>query len=223
MKDHKTLLQPYIQPKDIGQTWLESNMYYPNYIRWGYEIAPENILELGVRYGYSLLCFIYGSYERWIVDEKTPSFKIYGIDFEDESGSNLIAQTNIQSFLLSNRIDENTDVKILNKLTYEVSPQDVNENKFDLIHLDANHSFKVLNELQAVWPLLKDGGYLILDDMGSGHVWNDWVRTKRSHVDNFLQRFVSFSQIESIKFENTYRGTYIVKKSQIASSYGVIT
>jgi predicted O-methyltransferase YrrM len=214
--NHIDILSSYVQDKDLKEEWYKNNNYYINYYNFGFNYKPYNILELGVRYGYSLLCMIKGS-----LDSGITNFNITCVDSEHEENSNTIASQNLDKFSNTNNCIINYN--FINKEILNITKNDFNKSYYDIIHLDANHSFKVLHEIQITWESLKDNGIMIIDDMGSFQSWTDWIRTKRNHVDNFLQRLISFNQIESINYHNTYRGTYIIKKSNIACSYGEIS
>lgn len=214
--NHLDILEPYVQNKDKEQEWYKSNNYYSNYYDLSLFYKPKSILEFGVRYGYSALCMIKGS-----LDSGNTSISFLGIDNEDEENSNTIASNNLDKFSTLNNCK--IDYEIMNKQILELNKDTFKTLHYDLIHLDANHSYKVLHEIQILWSALKNEGIMIIDDMGSYESWTDWIRTKRNYIDNFLQRYISFNQIDYINYSNTYRGTYIIKKSKNASSHGEIT
>jgi len=216
MINHLDILKDYVQEKDVNEEWYKDNNYYIHYYNLGNNFSPSNILELGIRYGYSLICLMKGS-----LDSSITNFNLTCVDSEFEENSNTIASKNLDKFSTLNNCMVNYN--FINKEILYINKNEFNKSYYDIIHLDANHSFKVLHEIQITWESLKDNGIMIIDDVGSFQTWTDWIRTKRNHIDNFLQRLISFNQIESINYYNTYRGTYIIKKSNTASSYGEIT
>lgn len=214
--NHLDILNPYIHEKDINEEWYKSENYYIHYYNFAYNFKPTKILEFGVRYGYSILCILKGS-----LDTGNTTFSFTGVDSEYEENSNSIAEKNINQFSKLNNCS--VYYNLINKDILQLTKNNFNQSYYDLVHLDANHSYKVLHEIQISWQSLKDEGIMIIDDVGSYTTWTDWLRTKRNHIDNFLQRYISFNQIEYINYYNTYRGTYVIKKSKNASSHGEIT
>lgn len=163
-------------------------MHCKNYYEIYYAIAkyynPKSILEIGVRYGYSLYSMIAAC-------ENLEYVRGYDID-EYDPGSIEIANKNI-----SNVISKGIDFKIENKNTQNAKKL---RKKYDLIHVDGNHTFEgKLHDLNLVKNNCK---VLIIDDYN--HI---------REVKNAVEKFISDNEniIEKNFLINSMRGTYIIE------------
>ena len=66
-----------------------------------------------------------------------------------------------------------------------------NDKYFDLIYVDGNHSSdQVKNDLINSWNVLKNGGFLVLDD----YMWwyyNDYKKNPSTPINNFIVENIS--------------------------------
>ena len=189
-------IKDYLIEGDTGLTaYNNSGMddYYNYYYSYGRYFAAKNILEIGVRYGYSLISLVKGAQ-----DAKTFIAAI-GIDNQSyENGSERIAFGNIKSvtdkFKLINADSQKiTDIKTL-----------VGDMRFDLIHVDGDHSYKgCLQDLNITKEILTDNGIIVIDDMflGSCRVFQA--------VNRFLKNNAGLFDVQII---NCFRGHAILKK-----------
>lgn len=113
---------------ELGSThdeYLKSNNYYEYYYAISKHYQPEKILEIGVRYGYSLGVMINGS---------NVVKKVVGIDCDDYVKNSLsVAEENIKK-----HIKPNLDYTFLNIDSHTISKFD---DTYDLIHIDGDHSY----------------------------------------------------------------------------------
>lgn len=85
------------------------------------------------------------------------------------------------------------------------SPQDIPENKYDLIFLDSGHSYtQVSRELSRVGSMLTDGGYILLHDV----INEKWGKQVRQAIREFLEKNSEYTHIRV----NSYNGLEIVQK-----------
>lgn len=131
-----------------------------NYYEWYYSIArtcqPKSILEIGVRFGYSM-CFMALALD---------SVYLEGWDIESyTAGSNTIAENNVRSL--------GYEAKILNKNSQDVKDLD---RDYDLVHVDGDHSCAgTLHDMNLVWRHCK---CMVVDDY--------YVPDVKKAVDEFL-------------------------------------
>lgn len=123
------------------------NFYYSYAKSW----RPTRLLEIGVRYGYSMLAMGLGA--------GNCLKEIVGIDSEqDIPGSNKVAEAIIKRHLP----DVETSFYKIDTQVQPVPPV----GKFDLIHLDANHYAQgVVNDFAIAVQILEKGGRIIIDDL----------------------------------------------------------
>lgn len=163
-------------------------MHCKNYYEIYYAIAkyyqPKSILEIGVRYGYSLYSMIAAC-------ENLEYVRGYDID-EYDKDSIEVANKNI-----SNVISKEIDFKIENKNTQTSKKL---RKKYDLIHVDGDHSYNgKLHDLELVKNNCK---VLIIDDYNH-------IRDVKSAVDKFVPENEDI--IEKNFLIGSMRGTYIIE------------
>ena len=206
---YNTFLKDYIHPNDIDlpdedKQWLFANNYYDYYYEFGRTFKPSMFLEIGVRYGYSALCMVKG-----VIDSGNQIDMMIGIDSEIDGPCNEYSKSKLDMFI--------KDVKIISKQTEHITEEEIkshsHEKLFDIIHMDASHSYKTLREFELSLNLLNPGGILIIDDVGSFNTNTDWLHAKKSYLDGFLwYNIYHLNKISWFHYYNSYRGTYVIKK-----------
>lgn len=147
-------LDPYVLEKDRGTPWLDCRDNYEWYITYGHIFKPKNILEVGVRFGYSVLSLLFGS------GGATKMVSLYDNEQEEYGCLDIAAKLIRQAFPDVLIYLHNIDTGTLER------PPEVS--KFELIHIDGNHRpFAVLKDIRIFWEMVSPGGVMILDDMNS--------------------------------------------------------
>lgn len=178
----KDLIGPFIHPLDEGATYLGQDTYEV-YHALGLTFKPKSILEIGVRFGYSMRCMTLGS---GLIETA------YGIDNEYDSGGsldyvrchlhNLIP--NLQLHLIDSQKVDQLPVKEL----------------IDLAHVDAWHTADgCYHDCVLVHKYLKPNGILLVDDVGTG---GELVREG-------ADRFCKQHQLTPY-YLPSYRGMYVI-------------
>ena len=192
-------IKNYLIEGDSGLTAYNNlgiDDYYNYYYSYGKYFSAKNILEIGVRYGYSLISIVKGAQE----------FKSFanavGIDNQSyEKGSERVAYENIKSV---------TDkFKLINADSQKITDlrKSVGDMRFDLIHVDGDHSYKgCLHDLNITKEMLTDNGVIVIDDifLGSCRVFQA--------VNRFLKDNVSLFDVQII---SCFRGHAILKKNNL--------
>ena len=142
-------------PKEIA--WPPRNNYYEHYAFWASLIKPRSYLEIGVMYGWSAMAILAGwpHVERMVVIDS----ELYEIPVGD-------AVAEILSFRFANEITSDFRIDGLKHDTTKLSRLPVGREKFDLIHIDGEHSTEaVKNDLKLALEVLADRGTIIVDDI----------------------------------------------------------
>jgi len=172
--------------RNIDNDYLDCKIYYEYYYAISKFYQPSSILEIGVRFGYSLGSMIKGS-------DKIEFVK--GIDCEHPYyGVNTLktAEANIKKYINSN-------------IKYEFLLQDSHsieklDRKYDLIHIDGDHSYD--GKIKDLNLTLDHCKVLIIDDYISNinvsEAVNYWYKINRN-------------KIKSIYIINSIRGTLIIE------------
>ncbi|MFH2138908.1 MAG: class I SAM-dependent methyltransferase [Candidatus Omnitrophota bacterium] len=189
-------IKDYLIEGDTGLTAYNNsgiNDYYNYYYSYGRHFSPKNILEIGVRYGYSLISQVKGA-------QTSDSFvNAVGIDNQSyESGSERIAYDNIKAVTDKFKLINADSQKVTDLREY------VGDMKFDLIHVDGDHSYKgCLHDLNITKEVLADKGIIVIDDifLGSCRVFQA--------VNKFLQDNAALFDVQII---NCFRGHAILRK-----------
>ena len=157
-------------PSDITifGTGFGDNEYYGDYSGIAKKYPPRRILEIGVRFGYSGFAMCKGALAAGM-----QNVEYVGMDAEYFSGptanqsynnyrSNAVAAENFRRFIP----EVNTEFITINT-QHEQFPPSVAFSQFDLINVDGDHSYEgCLKDMTNCWPLLRDGGIMIVDDTG---------------------------------------------------------
>jgi predicted O-methyltransferase YrrM len=166
------------------RSYIKSGNYYENYYALSSYYQPKSILEIGVRYGYSL-----GS----MISASNVIEKVTGIDNDEYSlGSLEIAKDNIKKYINSD-IELNfslQDSHKIEKLEYH-----------DMIHIDGDHSYDgKLKDLKLTIGACK---IVIIDDyLEFGDVnksTNDFISYNKDLIEN------------TYVLDNHSRGTMIIE------------
>ena len=190
-------IKNYLVKGDLGLTTYNNSGiddYYNYYYSYGRYFSARNILEIGVRYGYSLISIIKGA------QDSKSFFNAIGIDNQSyESGSERIAYENIKSVT--------DEFKLINADSQKITniKKSVGDMRFDLIHIDGDHSYKgCLHDLNITKEVLADNGVIVIDDifLGSCRVFQA--------VNRFLNDNASLFNVQII---NCFRGHAILKKN----------
>jgi predicted O-methyltransferase YrrM len=166
------------------QSYIKSGNYYENYYALSSYYQPKSILEIGVRYGYSL-----GS----MISASNVIEKVTGIDNDEYSlGSLEVAKDNIKKYINSN-VELNfslQDSHKIKKLEYH-----------DIIHIDGDHSYD--GKLQDLKLTIDACKVVIIDDY-----------LEFSDVNKSTNDFISYNKdlIENTYvLDNHPRGTMIIE------------
>lgn len=161
-------------PSDIsifGSHFGEQS-YYADFAGIAKKYAPQRVLEIGVRFGYSGIAMTSGA----LAGGATPPVQYVGLDAEFFSGhtkdqgygnyrSNAVAAENFKRFR------PGVDAEFFTCDTRNGLPESVLAKQFDLINVDGDHSYEgAYGDLCRVWPLLAPGGVIIVDDTGMADV-----------------------------------------------------
>ena len=162
---------------------------YSYYYTYGVMFKPRSILEFGVGFGYSLLSISAGSD---VVDT------IYGVDAElYVPGSTAIAEGVLRNGGYQGE---------LNLIKSDIKSAVLPERQFDLVSLDCHDP----TELALGWKYVADGGYCIIDDLGSSH--SICEPNKFSWVLSQATQLVFSKQVEWYHFVDSFRGQLIIRK-----------
>jgi predicted O-methyltransferase YrrM len=149
----------------------------PDFVRGEFEVyralarllAVESILEVGVYCGYSAAAMIAGG--------KSTLKRYVGIDAQcyrpdsNQEAVRLIRQ-------MQNYLQTNIDVRIVGVNTQVDLPDDLREDKFDWIHIDAGHeTAETIRDITRFWPLVRK--CMTVHDVDS----HPTVRAAVEHVD----------------------------------------
>lgn len=156
---------------------IASSDYYNYYYSYAKSWQPESILEIGVRRGYSAISLVMGA--------KKSLRRFVGIDAEiDIRGSSSFA-----SDLLSSR----TDAKI-SLLNFDTQKDDfsIDGSPFDLIHIDADHSFiGCASDLLLCLSCAKEGTIIVVDDALYSPVRAACEEIKKRYQDSLELQYVT--------------------------------
>jgi predicted O-methyltransferase YrrM len=164
--------------------YLKCGNYYEYYYAISKYYKPKKVLEIGVRYGYSLGSIIKGS---GAVKE------VVGIDCDSyEKDSLSIAEKNIKKY-----IDKDINYTFLNQSSHIIKKLD---QYYDLIHIDGDHSYE--GKIQDLNLLIGSCGVAIVDDY---HM----AQQVRKAADDWIS--VNSSIIKSNYVINSIRGSLIIE------------
>jgi predicted O-methyltransferase YrrM len=175
------ILGDSIQPSDVGQPWMNRDSYR-FYHAIGMTFKPETLLEIGVRFGYSIKSMAIGSGRLKMA---------YGFDSEyDLEGSLEIARKNLVPVV--------PDLRLVKCDTQTVNTLGLTD-LVDVAHVDAWHTNDgCYHDCLLAEQCLKDGGILLIDDVGDNE-----------HVRECADRFCRERNLVP-QLLNCYHGMYVV-------------
>jgi predicted O-methyltransferase YrrM len=153
--DDRHILGELLQPEDAQAPYLQSRDYYAWYWSVAYASRPRTIVELGVRYGYSLGALAAGA------KAASPQAKLYLYGFDSEAfwpGSTAVAQAG-----LARKFPDCTVEVVKVKDLAEVDRLPVVG--ADLVHCDARHDYEgCKDDLRLALACVRPGGVVLVDD-----------------------------------------------------------
>lgn len=166
--------------------YLKCGNYYEIYYAIAKYYAPKSILEIGVRYGYSLASMMCGG--------ASSIKKVAGYDIDQyEENSLSIAESNIKKHL--SNIDVEYSLELKN--SQSISRLD---GVYDIIHIDGDHSYQ--GKLHDLNLALHHSKIIIVDD------YNHLLDVRRAVIDWVDANKIYIKNTCSI---NSIRGTFIIE------------
>lgn len=172
-------------PEGAGQQKLISRNYYEWYYAYAQYYKPKSILEIGTRFGHTVCSMISGCQDTiedvvcWDIEDYVPGKQ------------NEMARNNIKKFFPKLNFEiSKTNSQLVNSL----------DRRFDLIHIDADHSFEAkIKDLN----LVKDKcNAVILDDY-------DYILSCKKGVDEFIKKNERI--MKKLYYVPSTRGTVIME------------
>ena len=162
-------------------------------------LEPKEIFEIGIRYGYSAAALL------WCNSEASYT----GVDwFQRGDNFNLssMEQYNLMSLMLKSWYPHaGITVHIGNTVSPAVQMQLIGEagDQMDLVNVDGNHSYAgCLNDLMIAGRLVKNGGYILVDDINNPKYSED---IERAIID-----FSNEYETETVVFPS-WRGDTLIR------------
>ena len=145
---------PYILDKDRDEYWWKFSNYYPFFYGLGKTLEPASYLEIGTRYGYSLVSLYLGA--------KNTLSQITSIDLQEyKERSQSYAKSNLLAkdykgryeFLIGSSHDDQIREKVKDRL-------------YDLVFVDGDHSYQgAMEDIIFYWNNVAPGKLMIIDDV----------------------------------------------------------
>lgn len=156
-KDHPWLKTLYkiLQGKDKENPHYLQGITYPVYYEVGAALKPKSILEVGVRFGYSLASLASGA---------QITTDIFGIDYESYAlNSVAIATDSLKSLGIE------ANIIYGNSHNFDVE-KSFNRKHFDLVHIDGDHTTN--GALIDIAKYSKYTNKILVDDVSDARVWH---------------------------------------------------
>lgn len=171
--------------KPAEMAYIESGNCYEWYYAIGKHYKPSRILEIGVRFGYSLASLIKGS---------GGLVYVQGWDTEYyESESNQHARS------ITGPLMEGCSVQIIR---VDSQREDQAHDYFDLIHIDGDHSYYgKVHDLMLAW--MSGAKVIVVDDY-------DFLKSVREATDDFLSMI--HPEKTRTAYLKSYRGTLVIER-----------
>lgn len=157
------LLAGIAYPPDpaIVPATVEEN-YYQFYFSIAWVLRPRSYLEIGTRFGYSMIAVSRGAPSL----ERIVSCDLQSYDNPLGLPSQQIAEQNLRG--AGYKGDALFIADDSRRLQSHLS-----EETFDLIHVDGDHSFEgALSDIRMCFELLRPGGTMLIDDVDQPEVWS---------------------------------------------------
>lgn len=153
--EDRQILADIVLEDDEDLWFVNSNDIYIWYYAIGKVLSPSSILEIGTRAGYSLKAMISGS-------SVPPSeISLWSLDGELD----IVESQDYCEYYFGN-LGCRCDFR--KGLTQDIDDLNITE-RVDIVHIDAFHSEEgCYHECALGIRVLKDGGYLLIDDISSG-------------------------------------------------------
>ena len=146
-----------LHPEDTHPWNFRTLEFYEEY-RLKYAIAkmiqPRSILEIGVRFGYSAHSFLFAAPTSWYLglDVDEPSWGPYKGIPREWAEENL-AKHFPNTMIGTEHVNTQADIVDISSTA-----------RFDLVHIDADHSYKgALHDMTQFWPFCR--GVMVVDDV----------------------------------------------------------
>lgn len=166
--------------------YLKCGNYYEIYYAIAKYYAPKSILEIGVRYGYSLASMISGA--------ASSIKRVVGYDIDQyEKNSISIAEENVKKYLSGIDIEYSFELKNSQNITSL-------NGQYDVTHIDGDHSY--YGKLHDLNLALRHSKIIIVDDY--------------THLEDVRRAVVDWTSANKDYIKNTYlidsiRGTFIIE------------
>jgi predicted O-methyltransferase YrrM len=146
-------LKTILQGKDLESGLYTQSDQYEIYYELGAQLTPASILEIGVRFGYSLASLACGA----------NLFKnVFGVDAEVyEPGSNAVAKQSLKSLGINATLFQSTSDEFDTGRTGLTS--------FDLVHIDGDHTTE--GALRDLLHYSRVSRKILIDDVLDARVW----------------------------------------------------
>ena len=174
-------------------------------------VDAENILEIGVAYGYhaDFLCTVLPNIQYVGVDPYLADYDpddIFSKDVERLFGEKEPQQAMDRLFNIvrSNLQKFEGRAKLLREKSWDAAGQ-FEDNSLDLVYIDGDHTYQgVVKDLMFWFPKVRKGGMICGDDIG-------WPGVKRAVDEFFLRLGKDYQIISKDGFENMPAFYYIIE------------
>ncbi|MCL4510928.1 MAG: methyltransferase domain-containing protein [Bacteroidetes bacterium] len=146
---------PCVKEEFRNQEWFTAESYYPIYETIARSLQPQSVIEIGALQGFSLISMLKGG---------AAIAKLLWVDNEAYiEGSNLMCEQNIRWYLREIGRDRRTVDIHRYRSRYDLLKLMQREQRYDLIHIDGEHTFEGKLQDLLICTQLKPQ-YLMLDD-----------------------------------------------------------
>jgi predicted O-methyltransferase YrrM len=153
---------PYYAPKGNVPALYARN-YYQFYRVLGQDEKPRSILEIGTRYGYSLISMVLGGIDT-VEHVVCLDNQSYGNTFDLPSQQ--VAEKNLRAVGYKGKAEFYVDNS--RNLREHISE----DRQFDIVHVDGDHTYGgAKKNMHLAWPNVRPGGIMIVDDIDNKSVW----------------------------------------------------
>lgn len=154
---------------------LYQDNYYPVYEALARYLAPRSILEIGTRFGYSLVPLTRGALAAGARRLQVLSIDMESYDNAFPCGSQEVARRNFEACIgpLCAQSEVEVDFVVGDSHAVRLPP----EWRFDLVHVDGDHSEEgAYRDIVDAFALLRPGGVMLVDDLDQPAVWAGYRR-----------------------------------------------